>query len=418
MISNKLPRNSFFAAAIGTMIEYYDCALFTILLPILSPLFFPAHSAYESLVKSFYLLFLVMLARPLGGILFGNIGDFLGRRKALSLSMYGIALATIAIGLTPTYATIGIAAPILLTIAKIIQIFCFGGEYNGAGIYVTEHAKPTTEGFVGSMLTATMLAGALFAAIIGIIITLPNSPSYSWRLAYIFGGIVGIIGIFARKNLMESPSFQKATTKQTYMRLIKNYPLEILAGIFVGGFATIPFTTVLSFMMPVLMTKGMISSLQFMIFQSCLIFIAIISLIAAGYFADRKSPTVIMKIGSLCLVVFSLPLLLLSDKVGIVGCLIASLCLIIFNEMVLGPSNAFLKNIFPIEFRYRGSSLSFTIGMAVLGGLTPIVENFLYRWQGHFAAIALWLMFIGLGTFGSIFLVRSGKRLRPNYVAA
>lgn len=90
----------------------------------------------------------------------------------------------------------------------------------------------------------------------------------------------------------------------------------------------------------------------------------------------------------------------------------------IFNEMVLGPSNAFLKNIFPIEFRYRGSSLSFTIGMAVLGGLTPIVENFLYRLQGHFAAIALWLMFIGLGTFGSIFLVRSGKRFRPNYVAA
>lgn len=407
----KLPRHSFFSAAMGTVIEYYDCTLFVVLLPIMAPLFFPSHTDYESVVKSFYVLLLSMFARPIGGIVLGHLGDYLGRRKALSLSMYGIAVATLAIGLTPTYASIGIAAPIILTLAKIVQVFCFGGEYNGAGIYVLEHAKNSSEGYVGSMLTATMLIGSLFAAIFGIVITLPHAPAYSWRLAYIAGAVMGVLGIMSRKTLLESPHFQKANPTQTYKKLIATYPLEIVAGFFVGAFATIPFTTTLSFLMPVLMAKHVITSQQFMIIQSCLILLGIISLIAAGIFADKKTPTRIMKYGAMALTILPLPLLLLADKIGLLGCLITAVSLILINEIVLGPSNAFLKNLFPPEYRYRGTSLGFTLGMSILGGLTPITENFLYSHTNSFAAISIWLIFLGLGTWISIIAIER-KRSR------
>jgi MHS family proline/betaine transporter-like MFS transporter len=405
---------SFFGAAIGTLIEYYDYSIFALFLPLIAPLFFPANSAYQSLIKGYYVLLIALLARPLGGLLFGYLGDMLGRRKALLSSIYGIAIATFIMGLVPSHAIIGAWAAIIITIAKSVQLFCFGGEYNGAGIYVVEHADPKNAGFIGSLLTATTLAGSLLATSIGILATAHFAPAWSWRIVFIFGGCIGLFGIFYRKNLLESPHFQQADVKlHGLSRLFKKYPRELFAGFFIGGFATVPFTTVLFFINPVLTTKGYFSSHELMIAQTLLIIIAIITLITAGRMADKYSPKKVMQLGAIFLMLFSYPLLRLVDHGTLFVILFAEIIFIIINEILLGPSNAYLKSIFATQYRYRGSSLSFCLGMSLLGGLTPIIENYLYQWKHQFSTTSIWLIFVGLGTFLSLTWVRQSSASPP-----
>ncbi len=398
-------KRSFVAAALGTLIEYYDYAVLMIFMPIISPLFFPAATAYESLVKGFYTILIAMIARPLGAIFFGYLGDTVGRRCALLFSMYGIAIATILMGLTPTYEQIGIWGGIMLAFTKAVQVFCFAGEYNGAGIYVVELAQNRREGLVGSILTATMIIGSLVATLIAYCITQEGMPSWSWRAAIILGGVVGVISIWSRKNLIESPNFQKADPKTEGLGvLIRHYPYQLLAGLFLGGFATVPFTTVLTFINPVLITKNIMSTTTVMLIQSVILVIEIATLVIAGRIADAKSPYRVMNAAALLLALFSLPVLLLLDGASIGCILIAEAFFIMVNALLLGPSNAFLKNLFPVQFRYRGASLSFTLGLSIFGGLTPIVENYLYSTTSSFYSIAPWLIFVGVGTALSIHL--------------
>lgn len=408
-----MSKQAFVGAAIGTMIEYYDLVLFAIFLPIISPLFFPAQSVYQSLVKGYFVLLIAMAVRPLGGLLFGYLGDVFGRRRALLGSMYGIALATILMGIVPTHAMIGVWAAVIIVLAKSIQMLCFGGEYNGAGIYVVEHAQSNNEGFIGSLLTATTLFGALMASLVGVLCTLKGMPVWSWRVAFLIGGIVGVFGILYRKNLLEAPNFKRADLKlHSFKNMIKKYPQELTAGVMVGGFATVPFTTALTFINPILMVKGHINSHELMLLQSLLILMAILAIVVAGRVADKISPNKVMQFGAVLLVLVAYPLMLLVDEKSLPLLILAQALLIIVNEILLGPSNAYLKSLFAMEYRYRASSFSFCLGMSIIGGITPLAENFLYRLTGEFSAVAIWLIVIGIGTLISMKLVDKKRSLQ------
>lgn len=409
-MKSTLSIKSFISAAFGTIVEYYDFALFSIFLPIISPYFFPASTKYESLVKGYGILLLAVVTRPLGGIIFGHIGDLLGRRRALGLSMLGIAISTLTIGFTPTYQSIGVWSIVIIMLAKIIQSFCFGGEYNGAGIYVVEHANNHREGLIGSLLTAIAVFGSMLASLSAVITSLDFMPTWSWRLAFIFGGIIGVLGIFYRKNLLESPHFNPAPSQKfPLINLFKLFPKELMAGFFIGGFSTMPLTTVVVFINPVLMINGYFSENHIMLLQTFLLFIGFIALIISGQLSDSKSPLTIMKWGALFLTLLAFPLLKAIDSGTFYIIIFAEIAIVLLNEMLLGPSNALLKNIFPMKYRYRGSSLSFTLGMAVIGGLTPIIESALYSNTKSFTSIAIWPIFIALATYISLALLNVKK---------
>lgn len=396
-------KQSFIGAALGTVVEYYDTALLAIFLPLIAPQFFPGKDAYHSLMQGYYLLALTMLMRPIGGALFGHIGDMFGRPRALLLSMYGIAVTTFAIGLTPTYASIGVAAIVIILLCKSLQIACFGGEYNGAGIYVVEHAKAGREGLASGLLTGLMVLGSFAATLLGVLLTVDGMPDWSWRIAFFIGGIIGVIGVMYRKNLHESPHFKPADkSKDTLKKLIKDHPRQLIAGVFIGGFATVPFTTIISFIVPVLMTKGFMTSHQMMWIQSLLILCGFFVLILSGHLADRYSPQKIMRFGAVSLIAFSIPLLMLTEMQSLFWLILGSIGIVSINQIVLGPANVYMKKSFPSQFRYRGSSIGFTLGLSVLGSLTPIVENALYALTGSFVSAAIWLIALGFGTFWCI----------------
>lgn len=402
-MATTLRKQSYIGAAIGTMIEYYDYALFAIFLPLIATQFFPGKDAYEALSNGYYILMISMIGRPFGGAIFGHIGDMIGRPRALLLSMYGIAITTFIIGITPTYQSIGIWAIVIIVISKFFQLACFGGEYNGAGIYVVEHSKPNQEAFSGSALAAIMTSGSIFASLFGVLLTMDYMPSWSWRIAFFVGGLIGVFGVLYRKKLHESPQFKPADKKEHSLKnLVKLFPRQIIAGAFIGGFITIPFTTVLTFVNPVLMTKGFMTAHQLMWLQTLMIAIGVIVILITGKLSDHFSPRKVMLFGALSLTLFSYPLLLLIDQHSFFLLIFSSILFVTINDIILGPSNAFLKSIFPPEFRYRGSSLGFTLGMTILGGLTSPIENALYHATGSFAAASLWLIFIGIGSYWSI----------------
>jgi MHS family proline/betaine transporter-like MFS transporter len=398
----RVTKKTFITAAIGNIIENYDYALLVFFFPIVAPLFFHADSVYHSLARGYFYLFLAMLARPFGGWFFGYIGDVYGRKTALLISMYGIALATGFFSLMPSYETAGVWAIVCFSFGKSLQMFCFGGEYNGAGIFIVEHAQNNKEALAGSILTATTLIGSLFSTLAGVLVTLPGLPAWSWRFAFIFGCLLGILGIKYRNNLAESPHFKNADAKhQTLSQMIKTYPKELLAGVFAGAYATITFTSVLTFINPVLMSRGYFTSHQLMLFQSLLVALAIITLIPSAMVADRTTPARVMKASCWGLILFTYPILLIVEKGSLTTTLPALALLIIVGEIFMGPSNAFLKNLFIMQYRYRASSISFCIG-TLSGGLTPMVENYLYQQTGRFSAIAVWIIFIAVGSLVTV----------------
>lgn len=193
--------------------------------------------------------------------------------------------------------------------------------------------------------------------------------------------------------------------------MIQSYPKELLTCVFIGGFATVPFTTVLTFVNPVLMTEGYFNSHQLMIFQTLITVIAIISFIPGGIIADKTSSKLVMKFACLFFIIFSTPILFVVDKGNLLWLVPALIILVIINEIFLSSSNVYLKNLFPMRYRYRGTSLGYCIGMSLFGGLTPIVENYLYQFTGKFYLISLWLVFIGLGTLLSMNFVNRKQKV-------
>lgn len=408
----QITHKSILIASLGTMFEYYDVAIFAIFLPILSPILFPGHSKYESLVIGFYALLIASIARPIGGLAFGYIGDTYGRKKSLLISMYGIAIATLLIGLIPGANTLGIWSMVLVIMVRAFQALCYGGEYNGAGTYVVELANGHKEGLAGSILSAMALVGSVIAPIIGLILTFFNKSSPNWRLAFILGGVAGLIAVHYRRNMQESITPSELKQKLPFFKFIASHCPELLACICIGGFITTSFTSVVVFINPVLVTNGYIDNQEFMSLQLMLSVIAVITLLISGLYADIYTPKKIMKFAATALILGAYPLSLLiaSHNLGLI--ILGEIGLIIINEALLGPANAFLKSLFPIQYRYRATAFCFCLGWSIMGGLTPVVENYLYKQTHKLSSIAIWLIFIGVITWMSLMMVKINKKSR------
>ncbi|MCX8513968.1 MAG: MFS transporter [Burkholderiales bacterium] len=383
-------------ASLGVFIEYYDYSLFFVLLPLIAPVFFPNSSSSNGLFKGYLILSISVILRPLGGLVFGYIGDYISRRKALLFTIYGIGTTTILIGLIPPYQTIGVWAIILLVITKSLQVFFFGGEYNGAGVFVVEHAKPSQEGFYSGILTSTMLSGGLLASLVGVLITFNGAPAWAWRGAFILGGIISLIAILFRRTLIESPQFIPAQkTQHGLVFMLKKFPIELSAGFFCGAYAGSLFATLLVFINPMLKIEGLLSVHQVMIYQSILSLVAVLTLLTAGWLSDKASPRITIITASILMLIMVCPVLFIIDLRNKDFILPGLIILMIITEIGFAPSNAFLKNIFPSQFRYRATSLSFGFGLSLCGGLTPIINSLLFKYfDNKFIACSYWIIFL------------------------
>lgn len=383
-------------ATIGNAVVYYDMTLYGFFTAFLSPLFFPAENLLTSQLASLGVFAAGFVARPFGGLIFGHIGDRFGRKKALVIAILLVTIPTIIIGLLPTYASIGILAPIILVVCKLMQGICTGGEYSGAAIFLSEHHRGLNEGLAGSILPASSIIGAILGTSLGGLCLLPGMPEWAWRIPFLLGGLFGIIGYVLRNALMESPEFV-VTQKENH--LVRMPILEVIkrdkrAFFCAFGISTynivlfyIPVVYVAQFMLPkeTLASSGMFLNTGLMI-------LLIVLLPLMGFAADRFGKERVMLVSVVVSFFLSLPLFLfLNYEPSLLHVFIILVAFGFLMSASVAPSVSFLPTLFPIQERYSAMAVAIGLGEA-FGGTTPLICHGFVTIMGTPIAPAFYLM--------------------------
>ncbi|MGV8947667.1 MAG: MFS transporter [Lutibacter sp.] len=377
-----------FSIIAGHLFEHYDVTLYGFFAILLAPVFFPPSSVYAAQIASFGAFAAGFLMRPLGGLIFGYIGDHFGRKRALLLSISLAILPTLFIGLLPTYENIGLAAPILLVIFRLVQGISVGGEYSGALIYVFEHAQQKHPGFKAGLLIGCGFAGAVLGTAIGTLCTSAFMPSWAWRLPFILGGIMGMIIYWLRQSIHETPEFKAMSElnrpiSHPLKRVFSLNRKEFLCSIVFGGANLVPLYLATVYMNAWFIELGLTRT-EILLNNTIVLFCSGLLMPLTGFFADRFTAFKMMKTSLLVLTVFSIPLYLYatSNPSWQMFSMLQGF-LVVTNACIIAPLTTFLPTLFHSSHRYTGISVSYTLGQATLGGLTPLLAALLTSYIGQ-----------------------------------
>jgi len=404
------------AVIIGNALEYYDFMLYGFFATILAPLFFPSESPSLSFIASIGSFGAGFLARPLGGIVFGHFGDRWGRKDSLSLSILLVSIPTLCIALLPTYEQIGIWAPLLLVFSRIFQGFCLGGETSGAVTYFLENVKPHEKDIASSWLVLSCYVGTLFGTVLGAIFTMSFMPSWGWRLTFLMGSLIAIIGYYIRRKLNETPEFlecekQGKILKIPLLQLFKSKKMNLFYAASISPAIITPFFIIFIYLNSIFTKKlGLEPSFVFMLNAGLMVF-WILLLPQFGALAQRFGRRVVMNGGLLGMAIFSYPLfLLIGTEPKFENILLAQLILSLFAMAYAAPSSALLVDLFPVAERYSGIAFGYSLGHAIFGGVMPILLTTLSHSFEFYLAPVGFIMFSCL--LGSLALQKKSLFLK------
>lgn len=397
------------AGMIGNALEWYDYALYAQFVHIISKHFLPDSEIRD--IIAFAIFASGFFVRPIGAVIFGNIGDKLGRRFALMLGILTMAIPTAAIGMLPSYDQIGIAAPILLVIIRLIQGFSLGGEFSGCITYMVEHSPKNRRGLVGSAsfisMCLGMLLGAATASTMAYFMSEENLVSWGWRLPFIAGLFVGLIGIYIRMNLTESPIYQeakarKATSSRPVYEILTQYYGSLFVAIAIYITVTAPFYTATVFVESFLKNLGYSSFIAF--FASTIILMTMIavlplSAILSDYIGRRK----VLILGAWGIALSAYPTFWALGQMDDFLALIASFIFSAIVAFYMGPVPTVLVESFPTRLRFTGVALSYNVSAAIFGGTAPMVGAMFVKFTGDSYAMGYYLTILAIFT---IFVLR------------
>jgi MFS family permease len=373
------------ASLVGTAVEFYDFYIYaTAASLVFGPLFFPAASASAQLLLSYATFAVAFVARPVGAMVFGHFGDRIGRKSTLVASLLIMGGSTMAIGLLPTYATIGGLAPLLLCVLRFGQGFGLGGEWGGATLLAVENAPPHLRARFGMMPQLGAPAGFIMAnglfLLLGLILTPDEFRAWGWRLPFLASAVLVAIGLWVRLKITETPAFRAALAAAPPERVpvamvLRNYGKEALGGMFavVACYAVFYLSTV--FMLGYATTKLGVPRESVLAIQLVAILFMAAGTIAAGWLSDTFDARRVLIagcLGSIVLGFLMAPLVGGGSLTGIFVFLVLALSLM---GLVYGPLGAWLPGLFPPRVRYSGVSLSFNVGGVLGGALTPIIAQ-------------------------------------------
>lgn len=372
---------------IGNGLEWYDFALYGTFAAIIGHLYFPSDNEITSMMAAYGTYAAGFVMRPVGAVLFGYIGDKWGRKLSLAISILLMAVPTACIGFLPTYAEIGIAAPILLTIIRLLQGLSLGGEFSGSITFLVEHAPVRKRGLVGSAtvfsLAAGMLLGSIVATICSKSMSTADLESWGWRIPFIVGIVIAVVGFYIRHYTDESPEFEQIkkmgkTSKTPVRDIFKNNYKQLLIAIGCYMTVTVPFYALSVFSIGFL-NKFMHYGMDEVLFMNAMVMLILMLIFPiSGYLSDRIGRKRIMVTTAVLFVFLIYPIFWLLTNSG--GYIFAISGLVIFAVLVgfySGPIPAFLVDLFPARIRYTGIGLSYNIAAALFGGTFPLVATYL-----------------------------------------
>ncbi|MGA2962766.1 MAG: MFS transporter [Candidatus Korobacteraceae bacterium] len=411
------------AGSIGNVMEWYDFAVYAYLAVILGRHFFPTQDETIRLLSTFAVFGVGFVARPIGGFLIGLYGDKHGRKPALLLTIMMMAVGTALIGVLPTYATIGMAAPVLLVLARLMQGFSAGGEWGGAASFIVEWAPAGRRGFFGGFQTSSILFGSVVGSCVTALLSTVLGPagmnSWGWRVPFLLGSLIGPLGVYARRKIDETPVFEEVVVQHKEIDVPKiTTPLGLimLHIFFFAGMQSIA-TYLFASYFPTYSQKFIGLSPSQALWSTTIAVLGFSMMcLVSGWLSDifgRKKVMLTSCAGFLFLTYPLLSAALHARSFGVVLLVQTTLC--VFIGVFNGTMPATLVEAFPTGRRYMGLSTAYNVSSMVFGGFGPFIATWLIARTGAPISLAFLMIAVAAITTPAVALLREtafDKRLR------
>ncbi|GIL35171.1 MFS transporter [Phycicoccus sp. DTK01] len=413
-----------FASVVGTAVEWYDFFLYgSAAALVFGSLFFPDSDPLTGTLLAFGTYALGFVARPLGGVVFGHYGDRVGRKKMLVISLLMMGGATVAIGLLPTYATIGIAAPLLLLLCRLVQGFAVGGEWGGAVLMVAEHGKDEHRGFWSSWPQAGVPFGNLLATGVLWLLSVFQSDAafnaWGWRIPFLLSAVMVLIGLWVRVSLEESPVFAEAKAEiessekahLPILEVLRRYPREVLLAM--GMRMTENISYYIFTIVVITYVTTYLGAQKGVVLGALLAGAAMQSVLipAIGALSDKVGRRPLYLVGAVGVGVWGFVYFGMIDSLSGPQIMLATLVGLFFHALMYSPQAAFFSELFGTSVRYTGASVGYQLASILAGALAPIIALQLLGStdEKNTGAVAVYLAVAAAITVVSVLLAKETK---------
>lgn len=407
----------------GSALEWYDFAIYSFFAQIIGKLFFPSTDGFQSLIASFGAFASGLIARPLGSVLFGYIGDVWGRKKALVISIYLMAIPTAFMGFLPTYDQIGSASGILLTLIRIAQGLALGGGFTGTIVFLYEHAskkrKATFSSWAPFSLVSGFVLGAVIATLISNILTTEQLETFGWRIPFILSFFGTFIAKYVREKLQDPKEFltqQKNDAgkpkESLFGNLLHNHWRSIILVIFTDFLTASGYFLISIFLTTYFDTMLHLGHKTAFLIQTINMLLLSLLILFGGWCADRLGRRKQMLTSCLLLAILAYPLFQLMSLGTFWSVLFGELGIIFLFAMYYGPIPATICSMFPTNVRLVGVSIAHNVAMAAFGAYAPTLATYTIKWTGNLSAPAILFVISALITAGALFVWREKLHLQ------
>lgn len=425
-------RKAVTGASIGNAVEWFDFAIYGFLATFIAANFFPAGNETAALLNTFAIFAAAFFMRPLGGFVFGPLGDKIGRQRVLALVILLMSGATVLIGLLPTYASIGVAAPLLLLFLRCLQGFSAGGEYGGGAVYLAEFATERRRGLTITFMAWSgvlgFLLGSITVTLLQALLSADAMDSYGWRIPFLIAGPLGLVGLYIRLRLDDTPQFAELSrTEQVAESPLREAvttswrPILQVIGLFIVF--NVGYYVVFTFLPTYFIKTLQFSKTAAFVSITLASLVALVLILPLAALSDRIGRRPMLIAGSVAFVVLGYPLFLLLNSGSLVAAIAAHCGLAVIESIYVSTAVSAGVELFATRVRYSGFSIGYNICVAGFGGTTPYVVTWLTAQSGNSLAPAWYLILAAVISLATVVTLResAGRPLaqtRDEQVAA